>query len=65
MISTWRVYSKLIPADHGSKLKYGIYRTIDPDAPNEIENRQTTLDLYDTYQQARAVADLMNNKEGE
>lgn len=57
MISEWRVYSNPMQTDKGIKIKYGICRTMD-----ESGNRQTAIEMYDTYQEAKAVADLMNNK---
>ena len=57
MISKWRVYSNPIYTDKGIKVKYGICRTMD-----ESGNRQTSIEMYDTYQEAKTVADLMNNK---
>lgn len=57
MISKWRVYSNPINTDKGIKVKYGICRTRD-----ESGILQTAIEMYDTYQEAKTVADLMNNK---
>ena len=63
MRSEWKVGPRPIQTKKGIKVYYGIYRLKDVKKPDEAENRETSGNAFESFQEAQQRAYFMNSKE--